>query len=715
MQMQVTLRSIILLMLLGLGAVPATAEPTIHVINEPDAVYSLLEFSVSTEATFDNPYDPDQIAVSATFTAPDGRTVPVLGYWHVPHVRGGPPSGVAVRLRDPGAFRIRFRPDQPGEWRFFVTVETPSGVRTTEEQTFHVSDTYASSGFMRIGNQKRAGFEYDDGTPFYGIGLNLAWWDRRPGDYDRWLPALKEQGVNLIRVWMAPWGFGIEWKETGLGNYDARQEAATQLDYLLTLAEEHGIQVLLVLINHGQFSETTDAQWAENPYNVRNGGMLAHPSEFFTHPEARELFKRRLRYIVARWGHHTSILAWELWNEVNLTTGYQTDPVTDWHREMGTYLRQIDPYSHLITTSYSNPQMDPNVLGLATIDFTMTHFYNVSDMATTVLAHDRSKLAAYGKPTFTAEFGVSHPKTAADPEGVFLHNGLWAGIFSPGAATPMSWWWNNYIEPRGLFPRFGSLARFMSHTVGAHELADVVQVRVESAVQGDIQISTTMGWGGIPEETDVTLLPGGEMVVPGEMASYLMGDVYNRHLKAPPTRFHMEGVTPSAFGVLVEDVSGSGAVLRITADGKELLRQPIPEGSIKEQTLIDVPVPSGAKVIEVENVGTDWMRITGYVLKDAAPAPRVFAVQGGGDIVVWVQDRNHTYAGIVDGYQPVKIDDARLVFEELEAGTYEALWWDTWEGVMLQTETVTLDAGESLAVPSFTRDIALRLRKLGDD
>lgn len=689
------------------------AEPSVETITQGDGVYSLFEFSVTTDAAFDNPYDSDQIRVAATFTAPDGRRIPVLGYWHVPYFRGGPPSGVAVRSRDPGAFRIRFTPDQPREWRVFVTVETPDGAQTTPEQRFVVNEERVSSGFIRLADRKRAGFEFDDGTPFYGIGINLAWWDRRPGDYDRWLPILEENGVNLIRVWMAPWGFGIEWKDTGLGNYDARQEAAAQLDYLLDLAEEHGIKVLLVLINHGQFSESTDAQWADNPYNVKNGGMLNHPSEFFTHPEARELFKRRLRYIVARWGHHPSILAWELWNEVNLTAGYQSDPVAAWHEEMGTYLRQIDPYNHLITTSYSNPQMDPKVWELPIIDFTMTHFYNVADMATTVLAHDRAKFEAYGKPTFSAEFGVSHPKTAADPEGVYLHNGLWAGIFSPGASTPMSWWWNNYIEPRGLFPRFGSLSKFLSHTVGAHELADPVRVRTESDVRGDIHVSTTMGWGGVPTETDVTIRPGGAVTMPDEMASYLMGSVYNRHLKAPPTRFHLEGVTPSAFGVLVEDVSGSGATLRIHIDGKQVLRQVIRAGSITGQTLIEVPVPSDARLIEVENDGTDWMRITGYVLKDAAPAARAFAIQGGGDIVVWVQDRNHTYAGIVDGYKPMTIEGTRLVFEGIEPGKYEALWWNTWEGVMLKTETVTLDAEASLVVPSFARDIAVRLRRVG--
>lgn len=688
----------------------ATGIRSVEVLTEGTSAYGLFALRVLVDAPFTNPYDPDDIRVEAVFTGPNGERYRVAGFWYVPYFRATGTTGVAIPLRQPGEFRIRFTPPKPGAWQYTVQLflaGQPAGA--TEPASFSVEES-AAHGFIRLGNSPRAGFQYDDGTPFFGVGVNLAWWDKNPGDYERWIPQLAEQGVNLIRLWMSPWSFSIEWQPGPLGHYDHRQEQATQLDHVLALAEQYGIKVLLVLINHGQFSTNVDAQWADNPYNVANGGFLNQPQEFFTDPKAIDLFQRRLRYIVARWGHHTSLLALELWNEVNLTSGYASEPVARWHETMSYFLTEIDPYDHLISTSFSNVQLDPMVWRLPHIDFTMTHFYNVSDMATALLSLDRIKSEAYGKPTFAAEFGVSLDKARLDREGVFFHNGLWAGLFSTGAATPMSWWWNNYLEPNGLFHHFGSLTRFLQHTVSPTLLAEPVHVRSVDSGLGNILISTTLGWGGVPEETDFTLHAGGTATIPLEVAGYLMGAVYNTHLRRSPVRFHIEGDAPARFGVLVEDVSASGATLHIRIDGRDVLTQAFPPGSVSPQTLVTVEVPPGSRLIEVDNTGLDWLRISGYLLEGLGPQSRVFGLQGGGDIVLWVQDRNHTYAGIVAGYVPTPIADARLLFDDIAPGTYDVLWWDTWKGVPIGEARVNLEPGASLSVPSFQRDIGVRLR-----
>ncbi len=45
--------------------------------------------------------------------------------------------------------------------------------------------------------------------------------------------------------------------------------------------------------------------------------MLSNATGFFTEPQAMGAFQARLRYLAARFGHHSSIFAWELFNEVN--------------------------------------------------------------------------------------------------------------------------------------------------------------------------------------------------------------------------------------------------------------------------------------------------------------------------------------------------------------------------------------------------------------
>jgi len=48
---------------------------------------------------------------------------------------------------------------------------------------------------------------------------------------------------------------------------------------------------------------------------------------------------------------------------------------------MSSYLRSVDIYEHLISTSYSNPDGDTAVQALPSLDFTMTHNYGEQDIA----------------------------------------------------------------------------------------------------------------------------------------------------------------------------------------------------------------------------------------------------------------------------------------------------------------------------------------------
>ena len=67
-----------------------------------------------------------------------------------------------------------------------------------------------------------------------------------------------------------------------------------------------------------------------------------------SHPQAREAYKKRLRYIVARWGYSPHIAAWQLWNEIDhgaqVLSAVRDGDITveQWHEEMSAYLQQID-------------------------------------------------------------------------------------------------------------------------------------------------------------------------------------------------------------------------------------------------------------------------------------------------------------------------------------------------------------------------------------
>ncbi len=231
---------------------------------------------------------------------------------------------------------------------------------------------------------------------------------------------------------------------------------------MFTLAEARGIYLMLTLLNHGAVSEQVNPEWAANPYNAALGGPLAQPGDFVTDPAAQALFERRLRYIAARWGYATHLWAWEWWNEVNWT------PIPDatlgpWVQTMSTALQRYDPNDHLMTLSYANG-VSTKLWSLPELDFVQQHDYSGRDLAAHFAdQHTRLARLAPDKPVVMGELGATTTGDEApySRDGVHHHNGLWAAPFTGFAASGMYWWWDNYIDPLGLWPQYKGLAVFL--------------------------------------------------------------------------------------------------------------------------------------------------------------------------------------------------------------------------------------------------------------
>ncbi|HEX6972142.1 MAG TPA: hypothetical protein VF234_07970, partial [Limnochordia bacterium] len=475
---------------------------------------------------------------------------------------------------------------------------------------------------------------------------------------------------------------------------------------------KRGIHIILVLQNHGQFSARTNPEWASNPYNRANGGPLARPADFFTDPRARALTKQRYRYIVARWGYRTNLLAWELFNEVDLTDDYDSPAVAAWHAEMASYIKSIDPFDHPVTTSFSNPARDPRVWRLPEIDFTNTHFYGVPDIAALVVKHDGEKSDRYGKATFSAEFGPDwRGPSQADTAGVNLHNALWVSPFSGATATAMTWWWDNYIHPRDLYSHFRSLAAFLGDSSWLRPDRQPFVPQVRAATRGDLLIEANAGWAEKPADVRF-VIDSGEVRRPEAVAQFLYGARYNTQYRTDPVRFEVVAEAPTALGVHVLVAARSGARLEAAIDGKAALREDF--APTDQDRSVDevywVSIPPGRHTVTFENTGTDWIQIGGYVLRGAVPRPRAFGLRSGEQILVWVQDRAHIWSRVVAGYEPVLIEGAEVIVPDVPPGGYAVEIWDSWAGRPLETRTLRATAeGLVVPLPPFRRDLALKI------
>ena len=289
-------------------------------------------------------------------------------------------------------------------------------------------------------------------------------------------------GVNYLKIEFEPQIKGnlhlanvvIEYGEPkdvlnapGLGSY--YQKTAERLDEILRLAEEKGIYIMLALDYHGIFKPYIDvwasnAEWRMNPYNATNGGPCDTPADFFTNTIAKKYYKKRLRYMVARWGYSTNLAVWEFWNEIDNAMEWQKIPaesIVDWHREMSDYLKGIDPYKRIISSSVSSRKV-PGLWELKNIDFSQHHNYGPTEnMHSSIVEYEQ----AYNKPDVVGEYSLGWKGPGKDyPVELYegeVHNGLWRGMFSPTPILPLTWWWEWHFS-RQEFYHFKVANEFVS-------------------------------------------------------------------------------------------------------------------------------------------------------------------------------------------------------------------------------------------------------------
>ena len=203
--------------------------------------------------------------------------------------------------------------------------------------------------------------------------------------------------------------------------------------------------------------------WDKTPHNSDNGGPLRIWRDFWSSETMSRLYQNRLRYLVARWGADSHVFAWEFWNEVDLVSEFEPTTVRDWHQRMAKVLDGLDAYRHLKTTSLSS------TVGLRTIDlipeldFMQTHAYNYPDLAS-VVAAQQSRKSGWGKAHFMGEIGAdgAGPRAEDDPEGLQVHDPIWASIATGASGGAMAWWWDSLIAPKDLYGLYDGPSRFLA-------------------------------------------------------------------------------------------------------------------------------------------------------------------------------------------------------------------------------------------------------------
>ena len=462
-------------------------------------------FTNNSDPTAVNPFNPEDITIDAYFVSPSGtKNRKIYGFYYEAFDYDGGQPQLWVDQPTPYNFRVRFAPTELGQWGCYIEVSSPSGKFPSYSANCIQFESVPSTnkGYLEVGLHKRQLKFSGTGESFFAIGQNINWihnpyWGTNKFDansfneYYNQVQNLADNDGNFVRMIMAPWSHGIEFEK--LGNYgktdqnthplahspnENRQHNAFELDKIFDLCEQRDVYMMLDLEMQSNYDAIGDGSiaptylWGNFCYNTPLG--LGSPLDALTDLDAKKYFKRRLRYMIARWGYSTSLGVIELLSEQEGWDDYcnrasTDDPCTplsttmaasaDWNDEMSKYIKLntgLGDKNHLITTSFADRPPVPSPFSSSWIDLTSTHKYGRDKD----INHTRYKymndntgsikglLVDYDKPSIFGELGLLTPgdvgeSDVGDVEGcddVSFHNSMWSTAFMGCYGVGLNWW-----------------------------------------------------------------------------------------------------------------------------------------------------------------------------------------------------------------------------------------------------------------------------------
>jgi hypothetical protein len=297
------------------GAVPpATENASVGVPR-----WEMYEFAVNGRSHVENPFR--DAALVGEFISPSGKTRVVDGFHD-----GGT------------SWRLRFAPDEEGEWSYLLRGE---GVEILERGKLTCTKP-RGHGIIRVHPENPYSFAYSDGTAFFPMG------DTCYGLYDDSpiTPALREeylkvrrsQRFNFVRMTVGHseqragkdpkyWAWGGTLQNPDLDRFNP--EFFRGLDDLILQLRGQGMNVEVILLNFYRRPFTDTSIWTP----------------------ARE--RMWLRYVIARYAAFDNVLLWTIANE------YETHPDgryrldfpddVEWAKSTARLIKETDPWQHLVT------------------------------------------------------------------------------------------------------------------------------------------------------------------------------------------------------------------------------------------------------------------------------------------------------------------------------------------------------------------------------
>ena len=389
--------------------------------------YEVFEITFGHENEYVNPFF--DVTIEVVFTSPAKKQVHIGGFHY------GSSSETSIRKRkiqtergerqqvtydfdNQDIWKARFAPSEPGKWKYNFVFRNVKGQKASGKGTFTcVKGRRANPGFVRRHPTNPFRFVFDDGSPYFPIGLQDCWGDNsgtgsvldqcsmegpfrtdlkdppplppgplfvrgpsdNPQNADVYFRRFSQCGFNLYRFSQQNCSYQLY---ENLDHYLVQEGIMT--DELLCCARKYGFRIFYGIFGYQKV-------FNNDPYDEANMSKV----------------KRFVKYSVDRWGAYVDF--WEFLNEQKADD--------HWYEIMVPYIKSIDPYHHSVTTSWERPEIPG-------IEINAPHWYQrenelESDAVTVSRARNWKK---YNMPVIVGEQGNHIDKRKPQPLGV---GGVW--------------------------------------------------------------------------------------------------------------------------------------------------------------------------------------------------------------------------------------------------------------------------------------------------
>ena len=401
-----------------------------------------VSFNINNGNAYINPFDPDEVDITAVFTSPSGQKWTLPGFYNYSRRT---------------LWKVRFSPDETGVWTYIINVKDKGGKTSSKPVSFFAIKS-ARKGHLRVADNKRY-LVHRDNSNFYGVGL---WYLDAYSGFNQGsvkpevLDKLKSLGANFISTFITP----LETPGSGLGRYD--QNICGRLDELLQMLEDRDMLLSLNLWFHSYLA--SNASWGNNPYQ-----QITEAKDFFKSDVAWKYQEKLYRYFIARWGYSRSLAIWFVVDEINDTDGWWTRDYASaaaWGKKVHDYFKMHDPWNRPTTGTRAGALSEYWDDGYKIFDIAAREIYesqewpnNRTSTIDSAAVHpltssyrnyatENQKLwKLYGKPVINGETGWDHTFYEPSMPGylTMYHNAMWATMATGSAMTPFWWSYSDYL------------------------------------------------------------------------------------------------------------------------------------------------------------------------------------------------------------------------------------------------------------------------------